>query len=69
MAGIASRAGVAFVALMTLMVTAAAAEPLIAHEFVILRERGDQLAYEVHPSGRDTTVFLSTQIGPGSVVF
>ena len=42
---------------------------LVAHEFVVLRERGDQIAYEVNPSGRATTVFLSTQIGPGSVVF
>ncbi len=32
---------------------------LVEHEFVVLRERGDQLAYEAHPSGQPPAVFLS----------
>jgi hypothetical protein len=44
-------------------------ERLLAHEFVIVRERDGQLAYEVSPSGRPPTVFLSTEIGEASVVF
>ena len=44
-------------------------DKLVEHEFVIVRERGDQLAYEVSPSGRPPTVFLSTVIGDTSVVF
>jgi hypothetical protein len=42
---------------------------LVEYEFVILRERGAQLAYEVSPSGRPSTVFLSTTIDARSVVF
>jgi Domain of unknown function (DUF6265) len=44
-------------------------DKLVAHEFVIVRERGEQLAYEVNPSGQATTVFLSVAIGEASVVF
>ena len=44
-------------------------DKLVAHEFVIVREQGEQLAYEVSPSGQATTVFVSTDIGPTSVVF
>ncbi|MEQ1684173.1 MAG: DUF6265 family protein [Burkholderiaceae bacterium] len=42
---------------------------LAAHEFVLLRERGEQLAYEVQPSGQAPTVFLSVTLGERSVVF
>ena len=45
------------------------ADTLVAHEFVIVRERGDQLAYEVSPSGRAPTVFVSISIGDARVVF
>ena len=42
----------------------------LAHEFVIVREtESGELAYEVSPSGRATTVFTSTFIDDGSVVF
>jgi hypothetical protein len=44
-------------------------ERLLAHEFVIVRERDGRLAYEVSPSGRPATVFLSTELGEASVVF
>jgi len=44
-------------------------ERLIAHEAVIVRERGELLDYEVSPSGQATTVFTSISIGDGSVVF
>ena len=40
------------------------------HEFVIVRETaGGQLAYEVSPSGRAPTLFTSTSVEDGSVVF
>jgi hypothetical protein len=42
---------------------------LVAHESVIVRERGDRFEYEVSPSGRPATVFTSTEIGDSSVVF
>jgi hypothetical protein len=42
---------------------------LVAHEFVLLRERGEQFAYEVQPSGQAPTVFLSVTLGESSVVF
>jgi Domain of unknown function (DUF6265) len=42
---------------------------LVAHEFVLLRERGEQLAYEVQPSGQAATVFLSIKLEDASVVF
>ena len=44
-------------------------DALIGYEFVILREQGDQLAYEVRPSGQAPTVFLSARLGENSVVF
>ena len=44
-------------------------EQLVEYEFVIVRERGAQLAYEVSPSGRPSTVFISTTIDARSVVF
>ena len=42
---------------------------LMAHESVILRERGDRFEYEVSPSGQAITVFTSTEVGNGSIVF
>ena len=44
-------------------------DQLVEYEFVILRERGAQLAYEVSPSGRPSTAFISTTIGATRVVF
>ena len=42
----------------------------VEHEFVIVREVSDgRLAYEVSPSGRPSTVFISTTIDARSVVF
>ncbi len=42
---------------------------LVAHESVILRERGDRFDYEASPSGQTTTVFGSTEVGSASIVF
>ena len=42
---------------------------LVEHELMILSERGDQLAYEAHPSGQKTAVFLSTALTASTVVF
>lgn len=44
-------------------------DKLAAFEFVLLRERGDVLDYEVQPSGQARTVFTSTEITDRSVVF
>ncbi len=44
-------------------------DKLVSHEFVLLRERGEQLAYEVQPSGQAPTVFLSVKLGETSIVF
>jgi hypothetical protein len=40
-----------------------------AHEFLLLRERDGKLAYEAHPSGQPSAVFLSTKVTDSSVVF
>ena len=42
---------------------------VVEHEFVVLREQGDQLAYEAHPSGQPSAVFVSRAIDDTSVVF
>jgi len=42
---------------------------LVEHELMILSERGDQLAYEAHPSGQNSATFLSSRIEPSLVVF
>jgi len=38
------------------------ADSLIDYEFVVLRQSGDGLAYEAHPSGQSPTTFLSASI-------
>lgn len=42
---------------------------LLGYEFVIVREDGDRLGYEVRPSGKPPVVFMSSQVGDDSVVF
>jgi hypothetical protein len=42
---------------------------LVEYEMVLIRERGDQLSYEAHPSGQDPAVFMSSAIGDRSIVF
>lgn len=42
---------------------------LAAYEFLLLREAGDQLEYESHPSGQKTAKFLSTTVSGDMVVF
>jgi len=42
---------------------------LVDYEMVLIRERGDQLAYEAHPANQDPAVFMSTSIGERSVAF
>jgi len=42
---------------------------LVGYELVVVREQGDQLAFEAHPSGQPTAVFVSSTIGEQSVVF
>jgi hypothetical protein len=46
-----------------------AGERLVEYELMVLREEGQQLAYEAHPSGQPLAVFLSQTIGEGRIVF
>jgi hypothetical protein len=40
-----------------------------AYEMIVLREDGDRLAYEAHPSGQAPATFLSTRITTSELVF
>ena len=44
-------------------------DTLVEFELVVIREQGDQLAYEAHPSGQPSAVFLSRTLTDSSVVF
>jgi hypothetical protein len=41
----------------------------VAYEMIVLREQGDQLAYDAHPSGQAAATFLSTRISATELVF
>jgi hypothetical protein len=45
------------------------ADRLVEYELVVLREDGGQLAYEAHPSGQRSAVFLSRTVGDAEVLF
>lgn len=42
---------------------------MTAYEMIVLREQGDRLAYQAHPSGQPSATFLSTRISPSELVF
>lgn len=42
---------------------------LVEYEFVIIRERGDSLVYEAHPSGQKPAEFAALRVGDDEVVF
>ena len=42
---------------------------LVDYEFVLIREQGNRLAYEAHPSGQPAAIFLSTTLSDALVVF
>jgi hypothetical protein len=42
---------------------------LVEYELIVLREQGDLLSYEAHPSGQPSAIFLSRAVGDSSVVF
>jgi hypothetical protein len=42
---------------------------LVEYESVLLREQGGKLAYEAHPSGQPSAVFMSSTIGESTVIF
>jgi len=42
---------------------------LVEYELVVVREQGDGLAYEAHPSGQPSAVFLSSAVEDATVVF
>jgi uncharacterized protein DUF6265 len=44
-------------------------DTLVEYELVLIREQGDQLAYEAHPAGQPAAVFLSREVTDSSVLF
>ena len=44
-------------------------DSLINYEFVALRQRGERLAYEAHPSGQSGATFFSIALTDSSVTF
>jgi Domain of unknown function (DUF6265) len=44
-------------------------EKLIEYEVIVIRQEGDHLAYDAHPSGQPPAVFLSHDVTSTSVVF
>jgi hypothetical protein len=42
---------------------------LVEYELVVLREQDGQLAYQAHPSGQPSAVFLSRSVGDAEVLF
>ena len=42
---------------------------LVEYELVVVREQAGRLAYEAHPSGQPSAVFLSQTISDASVMF
>jgi hypothetical protein len=42
---------------------------LVEYELVVIREQGEKLAYEAHPSGQPSAVFLSDSVTGTAVVF
>jgi len=45
------------------------ADKLIEYELVLIREQDGRLAYEAHPSGQPSAVFLSRTVGEREIVF
>jgi hypothetical protein len=46
-----------------------AGDRLVDYELVVVREQGAELAYQAHPSGPPSAVFISTLIGEARIVF
>jgi uncharacterized protein DUF6265 len=44
-------------------------DSVVDYELVVLREHGNQLAYEAHPSGQPAAVFSSRTFSDSGVVF
>jgi hypothetical protein len=42
---------------------------LVGYELVVLREQGEELAYEAHPSGQPSAVFVSSAVGAQRIAF
>jgi hypothetical protein len=42
---------------------------MTGYELILLRDNGDRLAYEAHPSGQRAATFLSTSISSSEIVF
>jgi len=44
-------------------------DDLVAYELVVVREQGDQLVYQAHPSGQPSAEFVSRTVTEESIVF
>ena len=44
-------------------------DSLVEYELIVLREQGDRLLYEAHPSGQPSAVFPSRAVSDSSVLF
>jgi Domain of unknown function (DUF6265) len=44
-------------------------DSLVDYELVIIRQHGARFAYEAHPAGQETAIFLSTTLSESGVVF
>jgi Domain of unknown function (DUF6265) len=42
---------------------------LVEYETVVIRQQGNQLAYEAHPSGQPSAIFFSNSVTDSMVVF
>ena len=42
---------------------------LVEYELVVIRQQGNQLAYEAHPAGQPSAVFLSVSVSDSMVAF
>jgi hypothetical protein len=45
------------------------ADKLVEYEMVLIREQDGRLAYEAHPSGQPSAVFMSSTVSTREVVF
>jgi hypothetical protein len=44
-------------------------DQVVGYEYMMVREQGDRLAFEVRPSGKAPVVFVADQVDDGVVVF
>ena len=42
---------------------------LLSYETTVIREQGEALAFQAHPSGQPAATFVSTRVTPSAIVF